>query len=89
MNQEDLINEVSKNLDEEANAKEIIKCIFSSIHNALAKGDSVALKGFGTFKVIKRKARKGINPRNGKQIDIPEKSVPKFIPAKSLKDGLN
>ena len=89
MNQEDLINEVSKKLNGKAQAKEIVKSLFSSIRNALAKGDSVSLKGFGTFKVTKRKARKGINPRTGEKIDIPEKKVPRFIPAKSLKEELN
>ncbi|WP_024563652.1 HU family DNA-binding protein [Candidatus Phytoplasma tritici] len=46
----------------------------------------VTLTGFGTFKVKKRDAREGKNPRTGKTIDIPAKKVPTFKISKSLKD---
>jgi DNA-binding protein HU-beta len=44
--------------------------VLSSITNALKKGDSVALVGFGSFKVVQRKARKGCNPQTGEEINI-------------------
>jgi len=44
------------------------------------------LTGFGTFTVIKRKSRVGVNPATGKKMTIPAKSVPKFKPGKALKD---
>ena len=45
--------------------------------------------GFGTFKVNKRKARKGRNPQTGDEIKIKAKNVPKFLAGKALKDAVN
>jgi len=56
---------------------------------ALKKKDTVALVGFGTFKVAQRKARKGINPRTGEEIKIKAKKVAKFVPGKALKDAVS
>jgi nucleoid DNA-binding protein len=47
------------------------------------------LVGFGTFKVTKRKARTGRNPRTGDAIRIKAKSVPKFVAGKGLKDAVS
>ena len=55
---------------------------------ALKKKDAVTLVGFGTFKVDKRKARKGRNPQTGEEIKIKAKKVPKFIAGKALKDAV-
>jgi len=44
--------------------------------------------GFGTFKVDKRKARKGINPQTGEKIKIKARKVPKFVEGKALKDAV-
>ena len=54
----------------------------------LASKDSVTLVGFGTFKVANRKARKGRNPQTGKEINIPARNVPKFVPGKALKEAV-
>ncbi|MBW1768227.1 MAG: HU family DNA-binding protein [Deltaproteobacteria bacterium] len=69
-------------------AQAVVDCVFSSITKALKKKDSVALVGFGTFKVDKRKARKGRNPRTGEEIKIKAKKVPKFVPGKALKEAV-
>lgn len=58
----------------------------NSIRGALKKGQKVTLVGFGTFSVIKRKSRKGRNPRTGDVITIPAAKVPKFTSGKALKD---
>ena len=58
MNKGDLINEVAKIVDTKKNAQEAVECVISSITNALKKGEDVTLTGFGSFKVVKRKARK-------------------------------
>jgi len=50
------------------------------------KEEKVALVGFGTFQVVKRKARRGVNPRTRETIQIPAKKVPKFVPGKGLRD---
>jgi len=55
---------------------------------ALKKKNTVALVGFGTFKVAQRKARKGRNPQTGEEIKIRAKKVPKFVSGKALKDAV-
>lgn len=68
-----------------ATVKECLEAFVSTIGSALKQGKSVALTGFGTFSVMKRKARSGINPVTGKKMTIPAKKVPKFKPGKALK----
>ena len=88
MNKADLVNEVAKVVCTKKEAQEAVDCIFSSITKALKKKDAVTLVGFGTFKVEKRKARKGRNPQTGEVIKIKAKRVPKFVPGKALKDAV-
>jgi len=88
MNKGDLINEVAKVVSTKKEAQEAVDCVFSSITKALKKGDAVTLVGFGTFKVTKRKARKGRNPQTGEEIKIKASKAPKFTPGKSLKEAV-
>jgi len=59
-----------------------------AVTNALKEGDSVALIGFGTFKVVKRDARKGRNPKTGKEMQIEASKAIRFSVGKSLKDSI-
>ena len=88
MNKGDLINDVAKVVSTKKEAQEAVDCVFSSITRALKKGDTVTLVGFGSFKVVERKARKGRNPQTGEEIDIKASKAPKFTPGKSLKDAV-
>ena len=88
MNKGDLVNEVAKVVNTKKQAKDAVDCVFSTIAKTLKKKQSVTLIGFGTFKVDKRKARKGRNPRTGEPIKIKAKNVPKFVPGKALKDAV-
>ena len=88
MNKGDLINKVSEVLNSKKEAHAAVDCMIASITEALSGNDSVTLVGFGTFKTANRKARKGRNPQTGKEIDIPARTVPKFVPGKALKDAL-
>jgi nucleoid DNA-binding protein len=88
MNKGDLINEVAKVVSTKKGAQAAVDCVFSSIAKALKKKDTVTLVGFGTFKVSKRKARKGRHPRTGETIKIKAKNVPRFVPGKGLKDAV-
>lgn len=88
MNKGDLVSEVAKVVGTKKEAKAAVDCVFQTITKALKKKDTVTLVGFGTFKVIKRKARKGRNPRTGEEIKIKAKKVPKFVPGKGLKDAV-
>ena len=89
MNKGDLINEVAKVTSTKKEAQAAVDCIFSTITNVLKKKSTVTLIGFGTFKVDKRKARTGRNPRTGETIKIRAKKVPKFVAGKALKDAVN
>jgi nucleoid DNA-binding protein len=89
MNKGDLVNEVAKAVNTKKEAQEAVDCVFSTITKALKKKDTVTLVGFGTFKVDKRKARKGRNPQTGEAIKIKAKNVPKFVAGKALKDSVN
>jgi nucleoid DNA-binding protein len=89
MNKGDLINEVAKVVSTKKKAQEAVDCVFSSITRALQKGDTVTLVGFGSFKVVGRKARKGRNPQTGEEIDIKASNAPKFTPGQALKEAVN
>lgn len=89
MNKGDLINEVSKVVSTKKEAQAAVECVFSAISEALKREETVTLIGFGTFKVVNRKARKGRNPKTGEEIKIKAKNVAKFVPGKALSDSLN
>ena len=88
MNKGDLVNQVAKVVNTKREAQAAVDCVFDSITKALRKKGTVTLVGFGTFKVDKRKARKGRNPQTGEEIKIKAKRVPKFVPGKALKDAV-
>lgn len=86
MNKKDLVNEVAKVVKTKKEAQAAVDSVFSSIAKALEKGEAVSLIGFGTFKVVDRKARKGRNPQTGEEIDIAASKAPKFVAGKALKE---
>jgi DNA-binding protein HU-beta len=88
MNKGDLVNQVAKVVNTKKEAQAAVDCVFSTITKALKKKDTVTLVGFGTFKVDKRKARKGRNPQTGEEIKIKAKKVPKFVAGKALKAAI-
>jgi len=65
--------------------KECLEAFIATVGVSLKGGKPVVLTGFGTFSVMKRKSRIGINPATGKKMTIPAKKVPKFKPGKALK----
>jgi len=62
--------------------------LIEGIVKSVKKGNKVALVGFGTFALAKRKARKGRNPRTGETISIKAAKVPKFSAGKAFKDAV-
>ncbi|MEE8448085.1 MAG: HU family DNA-binding protein [Thermodesulfobacteriota bacterium] len=67
-------------------ADQALSIFIESVTKALKKGDKVTLVGFGTFSSVRRKARKGRNPRTGEIMQIKARKVPKFVPGKLLKE---
>jgi len=60
----------------------------ASLKNTLKKDDALAITGIGSFKAVQRKARKGRNPRTGKELMIPAHKAVKFTVGKGLKEKL-
>ncbi len=86
MNKAKVIEQMSKLTKlPKSTVKECLEAFVTTIGNGLRQGKTVALTGFGTFSVMKRKARSGINPVTGSKMTIPAKKVPKFKPGKALK----
>ncbi|MBU1992963.1 MAG: HU family DNA-binding protein [Patescibacteria group bacterium] len=70
-------------------AYDVLDAVLESITKSLKKGENVTITGFGTFRVSKRAARAGVNPRNPSQkIKIPAMKLPAFKAGKSLKDAV-
>lgn len=69
-------------------ASKALDTTLNSVKGALKKGQKVTLVGFGTFSVVRRKSRKGRNPRTGDVITIPAAKIPKFTAGKALKDAV-
>ena len=88
MNKGDLINEVTKIVSTKKQAQEVVDCVFTAVTDALQKNEPVQIAGFGSFKTAKREARTGRNPQTGAEIKIEARTVPKFVPAKALKDAV-
>ena len=86
MNKGELVNAVAKVLNSKKEAQAAVDCTLSTIMKTLKNSDDVKLSGFGTFKLVKRKARKGRNPQTGEPIKIKAVKVPKFSPGKTFKD---
>jgi nucleoid DNA-binding protein len=89
MNKADLINEVAKVVSTKKEAQAAVNCVFGCIPKAMKKGSPVTIAGFGSFKVSKRKARNGRNPKTGEVIKIKASKAAKFVASKTLKDFLN
>jgi len=71
-----------------AQAEAAYEKLFDIIGATLKKGDAVTISGFGSFKVVERKARKGRNPRTGEEIQILASRAVKFTPGKALKESV-
>jgi nucleoid DNA-binding protein len=70
-------------------ASDVLEAVLAGITKSLKKGENVTVTGFGTFRISKRAARTGVNPRNPSQkIKIPAMKLPAFKSGKSLKDAV-
>ncbi len=90
MTKADLVEEVVKaSKVSKKHAEIIVNTVFSSIIDALHRDDKIELRGFGSFRVRRRRSRQGRNPKTGDQVEVPEKRIPYFKPGKELKDLIN
>ena len=90
MNKKQLITKISASMNlSKADAERQFDGITEIILSCLKGDEQVKIAGFGTYKVAKRKARVGRNPRTGEQIQIAASQKVKFLPAKALKEMFN
>jgi len=87
MNKAQLVEEVSGEVGlSKRETQKVIDAIIGTIGDTIARGEKLTLVGFGIFRVVTRKARRGVNPQTGASIHIGAKKVPKFVPGKNLKN---
>lgn len=90
MTKSELVANIAKDTGlTKADTDRVVRSFIENVTKALKKGDDVALVGFGTFSVRKRKARMGKNPQTGEALKIPAAKVAKFKAGKNLKDTVN
>ena len=66
-----------------------VKVILDAMTEALANGDRIEIRGFGSFSLNHRPPRVGRNPRSGERVDVPEKWVPHFKAGKELRERVD
>jgi len=65
-----------------------VEAVFDTIVKTLSHGEEVAISGFGVFKIVKRAARMGVNPKTGEKIQIAASTKPKFRAGKVFKEAV-
>lgn len=86
MNKSELVEATAKAADiSKAAAERALSAVIDSVVKTVAKGDTVTLVGFGTFKSAKRAARTGKNPKTGEALKIAATTVPKFSAGATFK----
>jgi integration host factor subunit beta len=87
MTKADLIEAVARATElARKDAEVVVEEIFENIIQALNRGEKIELRGFGSFRMRRREARRGRNPKTGAPVDIPAKRVVYFKPGKELKE---
>jgi len=90
MKKDGLVEAVIKaaGIETKKQAGEAVDAVFDTIVKTLSRGEEVAITGFGSFRVAKRAARMGINPKTGEKIQIAASIKPKFRAGKVLKEAV-
>lgn len=87
MTKAEMVEKVSSKINlTKKDTERVVNIVFGSIISALAEGDKVELRGFGSFRVRSRDSRDGRNPRTGATVQIPPKKVPFFKAGKELRE---
>ena len=91
MTKSDLVDILDENFPQLLfkDAELAVEIILGCIENALASGDRVEIRGFGSFGLNYRLPRLGRNPKTGEAVSVPAKAVPHFKPGKELRQMVN
>ena len=89
MNKKEVAESIYKKLQiKKFEAYGFIDLLIETVGEQLMKKEKIVISNFGTFKVVKRKKKKVINPNDRNEMVIPEKNIVKFYPSKSFKEAL-
>lgn len=66
-----------------------VNALLDQMVNVLSKGERVEIRGFGSFTLVKREARKGRNPKTGESVIVDDRYVPRFKAGQKLRFGVN
>ena len=89
MNKRDLIDAISSRIGDKKTATEAVNAVLETIQKTVARGDKVAITGFGVFEKQIRPARTARNPATGAAVKVPKTSVPKFRAGADFKAMVN
>ena len=86
MTKADLVEEVSgKTGLTRTDVAVVVDAFLEVVKKSLEDGNNIEIRGFGTFKIKQRKARKARNPRTGEEVPVPDRKVPVFKPSNEFK----
>ena len=89
MTKSELITQLAKKTNvNKKGVESVLKSLIETVQQALKKDGQIRLDGLGTFRVIERKARTGVNPQTRAKMKIPAKKAPAFRAAKALRDSI-
>ncbi len=89
MTKSELIAQMAKKTNvNKKGVESVLKTLIETIQQSLKKDGQIRLDGLGTFRVIERKARTGVNPQTRAKMKIPAKKAPAFRAAKALRDAI-
>jgi len=90
MTKADLVEKIAEAAGlSKAEAEEVVRTVLDSIVAALRRKEKIELRGFGSFRLRRRRPRQGRNPKTGETVEVPGKIVPYFKPGKELREMLN
>ena len=87
MTKSDLVEQVAEAIGPGVTKKDcalVVDGFLNAVKRALANSENIEIRGFGTFKVRRRKSRTARNPRTGESVEVPSRAVPVFKPSKHL-----
>ncbi len=91
MTKADLVEEVAEAIGPGVTKKDcalVVDGFLNAVKKALSHGENIEIRGFGTFKVRKRKSRMARNPRTGESVKVPARHVPVFKPSRQLRNNV-
>jgi len=92
MTKADLVEQVYEAIGPGVTKKDcaaVVEAFLNAVKQALAHGEYIEIRGFGTFKVRHRKPRLARNPRTGESVQVPARQVPVFKPSRLFKEDVD